>query len=143
MNGALNWKSAECSKKPYIYWTEMISSWPKTIVAKRHTLQPDTWSQNSGPSLKSSHTLHYIRNDVCRVFVSQEKKHFFMKKYFFALCTTLRLCQSRAWSWKSSIFMKNMIFIDFQCFPLFSLILVKNHENLWFSMLLDVPRIRC
>ena len=65
---------------------------------------------------KCSHTPYYVRNDVWCVFVSQEKKLFFMKKYFFAFCTTLRLCQSRARSWKSPISWKVMIFIDFHWF---------------------------
>ena len=93
--------------------------------------------------LKGSHTRHYVRNDVCRVFVSQEKKHFFMKKYFFRI-----LHYSTALP-ESSPIMKIINFHEkpwfsliFNDFHWFSLILVKNHENWWFSMLLDVPRIR-
>ena len=31
LNSALNWKSAECSKKPLLYWVNTISTWSKTI----------------------------------------------------------------------------------------------------------------
>ena len=66
--------------------------------------------------LKGSHPRHYARNDVCRVFVSQEKKHFFMKKYFshFALLYGSARVEpdheNHQFSWKT------MIFIDFHWF---------------------------
>ena len=66
---------------------------------------------------QSTPTPGAMSETMCVVFLfPQEKKHFLWKNDFFAFCTTLRLCQSRARSWKSQISWKVMIFIDFHWF---------------------------
>ena len=82
--------------------------------------------------LKGSHTRHYARNDVCRVFVSQEKKHFFYEKIFFRI-----LHYSTALPESSPI----MKIINFHEKPWFSLIFIDFH---WFwSKIMKIDGFRC
>ena len=80
----------------------------------------------------ASHTRNYVRNDVCHVFVFQEKKHFFMKKIFFRI-----LHYSTALPESSPI----MKIINFHEKPWFSLIFNDFH---WFwSKIMKIDGFRC
>ena len=95
--------------------------------AENHEIDGFEWPQSTPAPGAMSETM-------CVVFLFPKKKIiFFMKKYFFAFCTTLRLCQSRARSWKSSIFMKS------HDFHWFSMIFIDFGQKSWKLMVFDAP----